>query len=69
MPTHTNMCKHMHITDTHENRKNNEGGEGRGEKHFEAVSHMTRLTLNQMSSLTRAQSVWHMESQVLRAQM
>lgn len=53
----------MHITHTHEYRKNNEG-EGRGEKHLEAVSH-----INQMSSLTRAQSDWHMESQVLSSQM
>lgn len=44
--------------------KNNEGGEGRGEKHLEAVSH-----INQASSFTRAQSDWHMESQVLSAQM
>lgn len=53
----------MHITDTHENRKNNEKGEGRGEKHLETVSHITRLTLNQMSSLARAQSDWHTKSQ------
>lgn len=32
-------------------------------KHVETVSHITRVTLNQMSSLARAQSDWHTESQ------
>jgi hypothetical protein len=58
----------MHSTDIHENGKNNEEGEERGEKHPVTASDISKLMLNQVSSLTRLHN-WHMEAQVLSAQM